>query len=178
MTDIEISRNSKKKSIIDVAKKIGINSEDLVLYGDYKAKIKLKRGKKRGKLILVTAISPTPMGEGKTTVSIGLGDALNKIGKNVVTGGGSMVSMDIIPYMQAQGDRATLFGLNLVGLKRNRVPINEIENIKHAYKILFMSNLMLNDALEKVKEDLGMSPYIQEILNFISKSQRGICRPK
>ena len=84
MTDIEISRNSKKKSIIDVAKKIGINSENLVLYGDYKAKIKLKRGKKRGKLILVTAISPTPMGEGKTTVSIGLGDALNKIGKNVV----------------------------------------------------------------------------------------------
>ena len=101
-----------------------------------------------------------------------------KVGKNVITGGGSMISMDIIPYMQAQGDRATLFGLNLVGLKRNRVSIKEIENIKHAYKILFMSNLILNDALEKVKEELGMSPYIQEILNFISKSQRGICRPK
>ncbi len=101
-----------------------------------------------------------------------------KIGKNVMIGAGSMVSMDIIPYMQAQGDRASLFGLNLIGLKRNRVPIKEIENIKHVYKILFMSNLILNDAVEKIKEELGFSPYIQEMLDFISKSQRGICRPK
>jgi len=101
-----------------------------------------------------------------------------KIGRNVVTGGGSMVGMDILPFMQAQGDRAKLFGLNLVGLKRKRVPIAEIENIKHAYKILFMSNLMLNDAVEKVKQELGSSTYVQEMLDFISKSQRGICRPK
>ena len=85
MTDIEISRNSKKLNICDVAEKIGIKKEDLMLYGDYKAKIKkIKTRKKEGKLILVTAISPTPMGEGKTTVSIGLGDALNRLGKNVI----------------------------------------------------------------------------------------------
>lgn len=85
MTDIEISRNSNKKNIVDVGKKIGLKKNDLILYGDYKAKIKNISGrKKQGKLILVTAISPTPMGEGKTTVSIGLGDALNKLGKKVI----------------------------------------------------------------------------------------------
>ena len=101
-----------------------------------------------------------------------------KIGKNVVTGGGSMVSMDIIPYMQVQGDRATLFGLNLVGLKRRRVPLAEIENIKHAYKILFLSKLPLKDAVERLEQEFSASSYVQEIINFIKRSQRGICRPK
>ena len=85
MTDIEISRNSHKLPITEVGKKIGIKKKDLELYGDYKAKIKSVRDrKKQGKLILVTAISPTPMGEGKTTVSIGLGDALHKLNKKVI----------------------------------------------------------------------------------------------
>ena len=85
MTDIEISRNSNKKNIIDVAKKIGLKKNDLELYGNYKAKIKNSNTrKKQAKLILVTAISPTPMGEGKTTVSIGLGDALNQLGKKII----------------------------------------------------------------------------------------------
>ena len=85
MTDIEISRNSKKLNIKEIGKKVGIKESDLMLYGDYKAKIKVKNFKNsKSKLILVTAISPTPMGEGKTTVSIGLGDALNKLDKNVI----------------------------------------------------------------------------------------------
>lgn len=84
MTDIEISRKSSKKHIIDVAEEIGLSSDDLVLYGDYKAKIKDCHSDKEGKLILVTAISPTPLGEGKTTVSIGLGDALAKLGEKTV----------------------------------------------------------------------------------------------
>ncbi len=85
MTDIEISRNSHKLPIVDVAKKMGIKKDDLELYGNYKAKIKrVSKRKKQGKLILVTAISPTPMGEGKTTVSIGLGDALHQMGKKIV----------------------------------------------------------------------------------------------
>ena len=72
MTDIEISRNSNKKNIVDIAKSIGIDKDDLILYGDYKAKIKnINTKKSKSKLILVTAVSPTPMGEGKTTVSIG-----------------------------------------------------------------------------------------------------------
>ena len=85
MTDIDISRACKKSNIIDIAKSIGIKDSDLMLYGNYKAKItKIKERKNKGKLILVTAMSPTPMGEGKTTVSIGLGDALNTLGKKVI----------------------------------------------------------------------------------------------
>ena len=74
MTDIEISRSIKKEKIKKVAEKIGLKGKDIVLYGDYKAKVKKQYTDSKGKLILVTAISPTPMGEGKTTVSIGLAD--------------------------------------------------------------------------------------------------------
>ena len=89
MTDIEIARNTKLEKIVDVAKKIGLDEEDLELYGKYKAKIsdsvyKKIENKKEGKLVLVTAISPTPLGEGKTTVSIAIADGLRKIGKNSI----------------------------------------------------------------------------------------------
>ncbi len=84
MTDIEISRSIKKEKIKKVAEKIGLKGKDIVLYGDYKAKVKKQYTDSKGKLILVTAISPTPMGEGKTTVSIGLADALQKIGKKTM----------------------------------------------------------------------------------------------
>ena len=84
MNDIEISKRSKKENIIDVAESIGIDKKDLILYGDYKAKVNLNLDNPKGKLILVTAISPTPFGEGKTTVSIGLSDALAKKGEKVI----------------------------------------------------------------------------------------------
>ena len=88
LSDNEIARNAKKEKIVDVAKKIGLTEDDLELYGKYKAKISDKvygriKDKKDGKLILVTAINPTPAGEGKTTITIGLGQALNKLGKKV-----------------------------------------------------------------------------------------------
>ena len=89
MSDIEIARNTKLDNITKVAKEIGINEEDLELYGKYKAKISEKvyenlKDKKDGKLILVTAINPTPLGEGKTTISIGLADGLRYIGKKSI----------------------------------------------------------------------------------------------
>ena len=89
MNDIEIARNTKLEKITEIAKKINISEEDLELYGNYKAKISTKvneklKGKKDGKLILVTAINPTPLGEGKTTISIGLADGLSQIGKNAI----------------------------------------------------------------------------------------------
>ena len=86
MTDIEIARSCKMKKISAVAKTIGLSKDDLILYGDYKAKIKkdFSKEKSKAKLILVTAISPTPFGEGKTTVSIGLVDALKKQGESVI----------------------------------------------------------------------------------------------
>ena len=89
MEDIEIAKRANIKSINEIADKIGIDEKYLEQYGKYKAKIDLKinddlKNKNNGKLILVTAINPTPLGEGKTTVSIGIADALNKIGKKAV----------------------------------------------------------------------------------------------
>ncbi len=84
-TDIEIARNSKIKHIIEIANNIGLKESDIETYGKYKAKIPLKfideEKVRKSKLILVTAITPTPAGEGKTTTSIGLAQAMNKIGK-------------------------------------------------------------------------------------------------
>ena len=82
MTDIEISRKAKKKNIVDIGKKLGLSKDDLILFGSDKAKINNVSSKKKGKLILVTATSPCPQGEGKTTVSIGLHDALCRLGKS------------------------------------------------------------------------------------------------
>ena len=87
MEDIEIARNIKLKNIVEVANKIGVDEEDIEMYGKYKAKINAKKyieNKKNGKLILVTAINPTPLGEGKTTIAIGLADALNRLEKKSV----------------------------------------------------------------------------------------------
>lgn len=84
MTDIEIARGASLKKIKEIANMVDIPSENLVFYGDNKAKIHNFCGKKSGKLILVTATSPTPYGEGKTTVSIGLADALKQLEKSVV----------------------------------------------------------------------------------------------
>src|SRR3978361_790860 len=89
-SDIEISQTAKKRRILDVAKdKLGIAAENLEPYGHYKAKVSMEYVKslaaqKNGKLILVTAISPTPAGEGKTTTTVGLTDALNHIGKKAM----------------------------------------------------------------------------------------------
>ena len=88
-TDIEIAREADIKPITEVASNIGIQSDMLSLYGKYKAKIsedfiKKIKDNKKGKLILVTAITPTPAGEGKTTTTVGLGDGLNKIGKKAL----------------------------------------------------------------------------------------------
>src|SRR5712672_2922776 len=89
-SDIEISQSAKKRPIIDLAKeKLGIAAENLEPYGHYKAKVSMDyvkslQSKKNGKLILVTAISPTPAGEGKTTTTVGLTDALNHIGKKAM----------------------------------------------------------------------------------------------
>lgn len=86
-TDIEIAREAKKQHILHIARKLGLNEEDIEYYGKYKAKIEpsaLAGKKTRGKLILVTAITPTPAGEGKTTTTIGLADGLSRLGKKTV----------------------------------------------------------------------------------------------
>ena len=87
MTDIEIAQQSTMLPIQEVAAKIGISPDNLELYGKYKAKVdihSLRDLPRKAKLVLVTAISPTPAGEGKTTTSVGLADALNKVGKKTI----------------------------------------------------------------------------------------------
>lgn len=85
LTDIEIAQANEKLPIEDIASKLGISADKIEMYGKYKAKIPYDyQGKKNGKLILVTAMNPTPLGEGKTTMSVGLADALNQMGKNPV----------------------------------------------------------------------------------------------
>ena len=107
-TDIEIANSIELKPIVEVAKTVGLEEDDLELYGKYKAKIshdaiqRLSKNKD-GKLILVTAITPTPAGEGKSTCSIGLTMGLNKIGKKSVVAlrepslGPVLVSRAVLP---------------------------------------------------------------------------------
>lgn len=88
-TDIQIAQEAKICNIMEIAKKIGLNEDYIEQYGKYKAKVDLKvlkdlEGKKNGKLVLVTAITPTPAGEGKSTVTVGLTQALNKLGKSSI----------------------------------------------------------------------------------------------
>lgn len=89
LTDIEIAQQAKMKNIVEIANNLGLEAKDVEPYGHYKAKISSEalkniQNNKDGKLVLVTAVNPTPAGEGKTTVSIGLGEAMQKIGKKAV----------------------------------------------------------------------------------------------
>ena len=89
-TDVQIAQEAKMLPIVEIAKKLGLEEDDIIQYGKYKAKVNLKvlerlKDKKDGKLVLVTAINPTPAGEGKTTTNIGLSMGLNKIGKTAIT---------------------------------------------------------------------------------------------
>ena len=88
-TDIEIAQEAVMQPIKEVAASYGIGEDDLELYGKYKAKLSDElwekvKGRPDGKLVLVTAINPTPAGEGKTTITVGLGEALGKMGKNAI----------------------------------------------------------------------------------------------
>ena len=84
LSDIEIARNSTMRNITEIAAELGLNEDDYELYGKYKAKISDIKLPRRGKLILVTAMTPTKQGDGKTTISIGLADGLRKIGKKSI----------------------------------------------------------------------------------------------
>ena len=87
MKDIEIAQQSEMLPIVEVAKKAGLTEDEIEQYGPYKAKIKLplvQKEKTKQKLILMTAVNPTPAGEGKSTVTVGLGDALSLLGKKTM----------------------------------------------------------------------------------------------
>ncbi|HDM32815.1 MAG TPA: acyl-ACP--UDP-N-acetylglucosamine O-acyltransferase [Deltaproteobacteria bacterium] len=99
-----------------------------------------------------------------------------RLGQYAMIGGGSMVSLDIIPYAMASGDRARLFGVNAIGLKRNGFNADAIKKIKKAYKILFKEGLVLNDALNRLETEFSGVEEISRLVTFIRSSERGIAR--
>jgi len=99
-----------------------------------------------------------------------------RIGAHVMVAGGAMVGQDVPPYTMASGDRATLHGLNLVGLKRSGFTDEVIRDLKKAYKILVRSNLRVEEALERIRKDISPSAELARFIEFVEKSERGICR--
>ncbi len=98
-----------------------------------------------------------------------------RVGKHAFISGVTGVPKDVPPFMIAAGDRAKLYGLNVVGLGRRGFPKEEISQLKKAYRILFRSSLPLKTSLRIIKEELT-GPNIQELIDFIEVSRRGICR--
>lgn len=99
-----------------------------------------------------------------------------RIGAQTMVSGGSMVAQDVPPYTIAQGDRAKTVGINLVGLKRRGYSEEVLRAIKAAYKLVFRSDLRLEDALDRIDAELEAGPELAVFVDFIRKSQRGIAR--
>ena len=154
MTDIEIAKKSKIKDIRQVAESLNIRQDDLILYGNNKAKIKLEKGTKKGKLVLVTAINPTPYGEGKTTISIGLGDALKKLNKNTII---TLRQPSMGPVFGMKGG-ATGGGYSQV------VPMEDINlHFTGDFHAITSANNLLSSAIDNHIEN-GNELHIKEIL--------------
>ena len=99
-----------------------------------------------------------------------------RVGCYSIIGGASGIPQDIPPYMCAAGNRAKLFGLNSVGLKRHRFPEETVAALKHAYRILFRSHLTLRKAIQKAAEEVAPLPEVKHLLEFVGSSKRGVCR--
>ncbi|MDF1565647.1 MAG: acyl-ACP--UDP-N-acetylglucosamine O-acyltransferase [Deltaproteobacteria bacterium] len=99
-----------------------------------------------------------------------------RVGKNAFVSGGSMVAMDVPPYCTVQGDRASLVGLNTVGLKRHGYSEASIKGIKAAYKELFRSGAGLREAIAQARAEFGDDPEVAHLIDFVEQSERGIAR--
>ena len=99
-----------------------------------------------------------------------------KIGRSAILGAGSMVSKDVPPYCNATGDRARLRGLNVEGLRRKKFSKEQIDALKKSYRIIFQSGLRTQEAIQKVKGEVPQTVEVQQMIQFIQGSQRGVCR--
>jgi len=99
-----------------------------------------------------------------------------RIGAHSMIGGASAVTRDVAPYLIAAGNHATTHGLNVVGLKRRGFEEETINAIKRAYTLVFRSSLLLRTAIDKVRDEINDSPEVRHFLEFIEKSERGLCR--
>lgn len=99
-----------------------------------------------------------------------------RIGRHAMVGGGAMAAQDVPPFTVAQGDRARLFGLNVIGLRRAGFGLPAIQALRAAYRELFQQGIPLRLALEQVREVYAEVPEVAELVAFVSGSTRGICR--
>ena len=99
-----------------------------------------------------------------------------RVGEHAFIGGKSAVTLDILPFMLASGDRATLHGVNTTGLSRRGFSEETIQALKKAYRILFRSGLRLAEATDKVRKELDGVPEVERLLDFLDTSERGITR--
>lgn len=99
-----------------------------------------------------------------------------RVGRLAFIGAGSIVVKDVPPFMTVQGDRAKLVGLNLEGLKRKGLLIDQISNLKRAYRLLFRSGLVLDEALARIKAEISPDPNVEILTDFIMTSERGVTR--
>ena len=99
-----------------------------------------------------------------------------RIGAHCMIGGASAITKDVPPYTIAQGNRAKLFGLNLIGLKRRNFSEKTIKAITDAYRIVFRSSLLMDKAIIKVETEVEDLPEVQNFIKFIKESERGVCR--
>jgi len=99
-----------------------------------------------------------------------------RIGRLALVGGGAMCAQDVPPFSIAQGDRAKLFGLNVMGLRRAGMKTDAITTLKAAWRMLFTSGLSMRVAMTRTLEQFGTSAEVRELIEFVSSSQRGVCR--
>ncbi len=99
-----------------------------------------------------------------------------RVGESAILGAGSMVSLDVAPFCNATGDRATLHGLNVIGLRRRGLSEERIAALKRAYRLVFQSGLKMQEALIRVAREVPATPEVGHFVEFLRSSQRGICR--
>lgn len=99
-----------------------------------------------------------------------------RVGESAITGAGSMVSQDVPPFCNATGDRATLHGLNSVGLKRRGFSVDTLRQIKRAYRLMFDSKLTVGQAAARIRREISDSPEVERLVKFVESSERGVCR--
>ena len=99
-----------------------------------------------------------------------------RIGGLTMIAGGAMVVQDVPPFCMVQGDRASISGLNVVGLRRTGIRGADLQAVKTMYKLLYKENLTIEQCLARIESEIPDSPYRQAYINFLQKSERGVCR--
>lgn len=172
-SDIKIAQGANIQPIVDIAKKLGISEDDLELYGKYKAKLPLKlideEKVKKAQLILVTAITPTPAGEGKTTTSIGLTQALNKLGKKttVVLREPSLGPVFGIKGGAAGGGNSQVIPMEDINLHFT----GDLSAIEKAHNLL---SALIDNNIQSKKGNLGLDPRTIEWKRVMDMNERAL----